>query len=216
MRYRFHVHKRLQDWRLVTAEGTPPPAGCVIDEWEHSRTREEEDTNAEVREQVRTRGFVLFKLGGDFSDVARELRERKSDEFYKPKSRANPLTVFPIHLGLHAAAVREPEFTGEADWYEAYEARHAADGVEGRLVSAFTFGASWNTWEMHPHGSEVVLCTAGAMTLVQELEGKSVRTPLEAGEYAINPPGVWHTADVDHSATAVFITAGVGTQNRAR
>jgi hypothetical protein len=36
------------------------------------------------------------------------------------------------------------------------------------------------------------------------------------GEYAINLPGVWHTADVDGEVTALFITAGMGTQHRPR
>ena len=54
------------------------------------------------------------------------------------------------------------------------------------------------------------------MTLVQEIEGEERRVLLRAGEYAINPPGVWHTADVETSATAVFITAGEGTEGRER
>ena len=70
---------------------------------------------------------------------------------------------------------------------------------------------------MHPAGDEVVICTHGALVLVQELaDGRMVETPLAAGEYVINPPGVWHTADVAESATAIFITAGEGTQHRAR
>jgi hypothetical protein len=43
-----------------------------------------------------------------------------------------------------------------------------------------------------------------------------VKTRLTTGEYAINPPGTWHTADVEGSASAVFITAGMGTQTRPR
>ena len=39
---------------------------------------------------------------------------------------------------------------------------------------------------------------------------------LRSGEYAINQPGTWHTADVDGEATAVFVTAGLGTQHRTR
>jgi hypothetical protein len=39
---------------------------------------------------------------------------------------------------------------------------------------------------------------------------------LGAGQYVINEPGTWHTADVAGSATALFITAGLGTQHRAR
>ena len=123
----------------------------------------------------------------------------------------------PIHLGLGASAVVQPEFTGDLQWYEAYEQRHAADGKEGRLVSMFTFERSWDAWEMHPQGHEVVLCTAGSLTLHQERPDGSQRSvTLRAGEYAINEPGTWHTADVDQPATAVFITAGRGTTHRPR
>lgn len=125
------------------------------------------------------------------------------------------LTEYPVHLGLGATVTSEPAFTGMA-WYEAYTARHAADGDEGRLVSMYTFSASWDAWEMHPNGSELVVCTAGEMTLVQEIDGRHVRTTIGPGEYAINEPGVWHTADVTGSATAVFVTSGRGTQHRPR
>jgi hypothetical protein len=121
----------------------------------------------------------------------------------------------PIHLGLGATAVSEPAFTG-MDWYAGYGARHAADGSEGRLVSMHSFTTPWDVWEMHPNGCEVVLCTAGEITLLQERAGKQVRTTLKPGEYAINEPGIWHTADVDSPATAVFITAGLGTEHRPR
>jgi uncharacterized cupin superfamily protein len=125
------------------------------------------------------------------------------------------LSKNPVHLGLGATAVSEPEFTG-MQWYAEYGARHDSDGKEGRLVSMHTFEKPWDTWEMHPEGGEVVLCTAGEITLSQEIGGKVVTTRLRAGEYAINEPGVWHTADVERSATAVFITPGLGTQHRPR
>ncbi len=121
-----------------------------------------------------------------------------------------------IHLGLGASAVPQPPFDGIA-WYEAYGARHGDDGAEGRLVSMHTFTEGWDTWEMHPNGSEVVICTAGAMTLTQEFpDGAITKVTLTPGEYAINPPGVWHIADIEESATALFITAGEGTQMRPR
>ena len=125
------------------------------------------------------------------------------------------LSKNPIHLGLQATAVSEPEFTG-MDWYAGYGARHAEDGKEGRLVSMHTFRTPWDSWEMHPEGSEVVICTAGVMTLIQETDGNEERVVLHPGEYAINAPGVWHTADVEGPATAIFITAGAGTQVRGR
>jgi quercetin dioxygenase-like cupin family protein len=74
-----------------------------------------------------------------------------------------------------------------------------------------------NMWEMHPHGCEVVLCTAGTMTLHQErADGSKQSLKLAPGDYAINEPGTWHSADVVGEATALFITAGMGTQHRPR
>jgi hypothetical protein len=106
----------------------------------------------------------------------------------------NPsLAQFPIHLGLGATAVQEPAFTGDMQWYGGYVARHEADGAE------------------------VVLCQSGRLTLHQEHpDGRVNSITLLPGEYAINPPGVWHTADVTEPTTAVFITAGWGTQGRPR
>jgi mannose-6-phosphate isomerase-like protein (cupin superfamily) len=129
---------------------------------------------------------------------------------------ATDLATHPVHLGLGANAAIEPAFTG-FEWYQAYGERHAADGAEGRLVSLFTFKEPWPTWEMHPHGHEVVLCVSGSMTLHQEHpDGTRSQVALEPGQYAINPPGVWHTADVSGTASGVFITAGLGTQIRPR
>jgi quercetin dioxygenase-like cupin family protein len=129
---------------------------------------------------------------------------------------SNNLTTNPIHLGLGATAVVEPEFTGEMEWYMGYGQRHASDGAEGRLVTMHTFSEAWDVWEMHPKGSEVVLCVAGSIELVQEIDGAEVTTTLSTGEYAINQPGTWHTANVAESATALFITAGEGTEHRQR
>ncbi len=127
------------------------------------------------------------------------------------------IKTHPVHLGLGATAEIEPAFTGGMDWFQSYGARHGDDGVEGRLVSMFTFTEPWDVWEMHPKGSEMVLCTGGAITLLQEhADGATATVTLAPGEYAINPPGTWHTADVHASATAVFITAGLGTQHRPR
>lgn len=131
--------------------------------------------------------------------------------------RAKNLSRHPVHLGSGAKAVVEPEFTGDPAWYGAYGERHAADGIEGRLVSMFTFKEPWTSWEMHPNGHEIVVCTAGSMVLHQEFpDGARAQFSLEPGQYAINPPGVWHTADVVGTATGLFITAGLGTQIRPR
>ncbi len=130
-------------------------------------------------------------------------------------SEPNNLTDAFIHLGLGATAVPQPSFDG-IEWYEGYGQRHGDDGAEGRLVAMHSFDESWDVWEMHPVGSEVVICTAGTVTLIQELDGSEVSTTLTEGQYAINLPGTWHTADVADSTTCVFITAGEGTEHRPR
>jgi len=122
----------------------------------------------------------------------------------------------PLHLGLGATAAPQPPFTG-IDWYPAYGERNAIDGAEGRLVTMFHFTENWDSWEMHPLGDEVVLCLSGQMTLHQEhADGSTATATIGAGEYAINPPGCWHTADIEGEATVLFITAGLGTENRSR
>jgi uncharacterized cupin superfamily protein len=127
------------------------------------------------------------------------------------------LSTFPVHMGLGATAEIEPEFTGEMEWYGGYAERHGSDGAEGRLLTTHTFDSSWDVWEMHPVGAEVVYCVRGSITLVQEIDGAEVRTTLTDGEYAINPPGVWHTADViDGEVEVLFVTAGLGTEHRNR
>lgn len=132
---------------------------------------------------------------------------------------ARSLETHPIHLGRNGSAVPQPGFPHDEramQWYMDYGARHAEDGEDGRLVSCFRFTGDWPGWEMHPAGAEVVVCVEGALTLIQEIGGEEVRTALSAGEYAINPPGVWHTADVPEQATGFFVTAGAGTQARPR
>jgi quercetin dioxygenase-like cupin family protein len=122
----------------------------------------------------------------------------------------------PIHLGLGATALPQPPMTG-MEWYEGYAARTAADGVEGRLVAMHKMDEDWPSWEMHPHGEEVVICVAGCMTLRQEFaDGTEASVTIHTGDYIINPPGCWHIADIAQEVTALFITAGLGTETRPR
>jgi mannose-6-phosphate isomerase-like protein (cupin superfamily) len=123
----------------------------------------------------------------------------------------------PLHLGLGATAIPQPPFEGGMAWYEQYDERHGADGAEGRLVAVHTFDEPWTSWEMHPHGDEVVLCLSGRIALHQEKDGEVHTVTLGPMQCAINAPGVWHTADVaGGAATALFITAGMETQHRPR
>jgi hypothetical protein len=126
------------------------------------------------------------------------------------------LRTHPVHLGLGATVVPQPAFAG-MPWYEAYAKRTAADGAEGRLVSLYDFAESWDSWEMHPAGDELVVCLEGEITLIQELpDGAFHSAMLHPFEYAINPAGTWHTADVAVPAKALFVTAGLDTEHRPR
>lgn len=121
-----------------------------------------------------------------------------------------------VHLGPGATATVQPPFDG-LDWYRGYGERHDRDGADGRLVSLYRFDADWQSWEMHPAGEELVVCVAGTMTVHQERpDGGIDSVTLGVGDYAINPAGVWHTADVAGEATALFVTPGLGTEHRPR
>ncbi len=125
-----------------------------------------------------------------------------------------------VHLGLGSTTIPLPKHTGDVSWYQEYGAAHGGDGVEGRLVSMHTFAESWDTWEMHPSGTELVLCVAGTVELTREApDGTTSTVSLRAGEAVVNQPGVWHTANVPDASSAptvVFITAGEGTEIRPR
>lgn len=85
------------------------------------------------------------------------------------------------------------------------------------LVTTLRFTESWAGWEQHPLGEEIVCLLSGHVTLIQERDGTQVRTELtRVGEFAVNPRGTWHTADVHSESVVLFITAGEGTQTRPR
>jgi hypothetical protein len=129
------------------------------------------------------------------------------------------LEIFPLHLGSSGSVVPLPAFppgTEAEQWYADYGARFA-DDAGGRLVSAFRFDADWTSWEMHPAGAELVICTEGSFTLIQQdAAGGETRIRLGPGTHATNPAGIWHTADAAGPATAIFITPGEGTCHRMR
>lgn len=136
-----------------------------------------------------------------------------------PMAEPADLSTHPIHLGLGATATTQPRLDDDMSWYQDYAERTAGDGIEGRIVMMATFDASWDSWEVHPNGAEVVACTEGRITLRQEHADRATDSvTLTTGEYAINPPGTWHTADIadGETATCLFITAGAGTEHRPR
>ena len=119
-----------------------------------------------------------------------------------------------VHLGLGATATPLPDFSWSREYLDAYTERFDADGNEGRLVCLMSQEATWDSWERHPAGEEVVILLSGRVDLIQEIDGEERVVPLGPGQAVVNPPGVWHTARVHEPGQALFITPGRGTEAR--
>jgi mannose-6-phosphate isomerase-like protein (cupin superfamily) len=126
------------------------------------------------------------------------------------------MTITPVHLGLGSRALPVEGFEWDGRVLEAYAAAVADDGPEGRIVMVFEGSRSWETWERHPAGDEVVVCLSGRMIVIREVDGE--HEPVRLGPYdaMINPSGVWHTADLDEPVRYMTITPGQGTEHRRR
>jgi quercetin dioxygenase-like cupin family protein len=131
-------------------------------------------------------------------------------------NEAFELMDVPVHLGLGARAEPLPGFAWTPEHLEAYSARTASDGDDGRIVVYNRQGESWTTWERHPAGEELVVLISGHVDLIQEIDGEEHTVVLSPGMAVVNPPNVWHTADVHEPGEALFITPGRGTEHRPR
>ena len=121
-----------------------------------------------------------------------------------------------VHLGRGSTATPLPGFTWSAEYLDAYRRRFATDAQEGRLVCVVAQDATWDGWERHPAGEEVVYLLSGRVDVVQELEGGAQHVvKLHPGEAMVNPANVWHTARVHEPGLALFITPGEGTEHRS-
>jgi mannose-6-phosphate isomerase-like protein (cupin superfamily) len=119
-----------------------------------------------------------------------------------------------VHLGLGVRAVPLPDFEWSAAGLKHYDALSAPDGAEGRLVCISEQSATWDTWERHPAGEEVVVLLSGRVDVVQDLEDREHVVALRPGEAIVNPTNVWHTTRVHEPGRALFITPGRGTEHR--
>jgi mannose-6-phosphate isomerase-like protein (cupin superfamily) len=117
-----------------------------------------------------------------------------------------------VHLGLGAVAVPLPDFSWSPESMAEYHERFASDGTEGRLVCVLAQDETWDSWERHPAGEEVVVLLSGRVDLVQDIDGEERVVELHPGQAVINPAGVWHTAHVHEPGLGLFITPGTGTQ----
>lgn len=118
-----------------------------------------------------------------------------------------------VHLSAKSEA--RPVFDFGHD-YEKYLADFCTDADPGRLVCLYETKSPWEAWEAHPAGDELVVVVQGKGEFIQEIDGEERRVILGPGQAIINPPGVWHTANVIEPFLALFVTPGPGTTHRPR
>lgn len=83
------------------------------------------------------------------------------------------------------------------------------------LIASFSFDEDWPTWEIHPHGDEVVCLMSGDATMILDTSDGETRVRLnEPGAFVIVPQATWHTAQVHSTTTMIFVTPGQDTENR--
>ena len=83
------------------------------------------------------------------------------------------------------------------------------------LVSQHSFEEAWPTWEIHPHGDELVFLISGDtdMVLANDDGSEVIMRVSTPGEYIVVPKGSWHTARPYQPTTMLFLTPGEGTIN---
>ena len=119
-----------------------------------------------------------------------------------------------VHLGHDARAV--PIEVTDSFWPDLIAGKWDHLGP-GRLVSFSEFRESWDSWEAHPAGEELVCLFSGRMELLLDEEGRERRVALrEPGDFTLVPRGAWHTADVELPSRVLFVTPGEGTTHRPR
>lgn len=121
-----------------------------------------------------------------------------------------------VHLGLGPTATPVPDFEWSQEFLERYAADTEADGDEGRLACLIRQESTWDSWERHPAGEELVAQLTGKSVLTRETDGREERVELDASMATVNPKGVWHTADVLEPGWVLFVTPGRGTEHRPR
>ncbi|MEM9624304.1 MAG: cupin domain-containing protein [Pseudomonadota bacterium] len=83
------------------------------------------------------------------------------------------------------------------------------------LVMTSTYEEAWSTWEIHPHGDELVYLLEGDIDFVLHTdEGDVTLRVNEPGSYVVVPRNTWHTARPRTRTRMLFVTPGEGTRNQ--
>jgi mannose-6-phosphate isomerase-like protein (cupin superfamily) len=126
-------------------------------------------------------------------------------------SEALDLSTTFVHLRSGGDA--EPVEPTPSFWRDS-----AAPGLYDRLVGSFDFRSAQDlhssTQEMHPDADELIFLVSGAIDVVLEELGAERAIPLEAGQAAIVPRGVWHRLVMRKPGKLLFINSRSGMESR--
>lgn len=106
-----------------------------------------------------------------------------------------------VHLASDATLAR----IGVSDDYWDHRAERA-ELSEGRILSVFTYEATWSWWERHPAGDELVYVLSGGVTFHFETASDSGQLDLRKGQCGIVPEGTWHRAEITTPTQLLFVT----------
>ena len=89
---------------------------------------------------------------------------------------------------------------------EFWASRDRIELATGRLVSVFSYDATWDYQERHPTGDELVYMLGGEADLLVDTGAGEHALRLTAGRAGVVPAGGWHRLAVHEPCTALFIT----------
>ena len=116
-----------------------------------------------------------------------------------------PVIFTPAHDAV--TKVKTENFFAELD-------QDFGDFSDHVLLMTFEFSEPWPTWEVHPHGDEVVYLLEGDTDFVlYTAQGEQTVRVCEPGSYVVVPKGIWHTARPHQPTRMLFVTPGQGTLN---
>ncbi len=122
----------------------------------------------------------------------------------------DPCSTYAVIAGTSATTTPG----GDAFWQALACGPAPAGSDRGWLVGSYPMKDSWDEWEMHPNGDELVVLLSGALELVFDRADGHVRVPLTPGRAVVVPAGVWHTAIVERPSVALHVTYGQDTVHR--
>jgi mannose-6-phosphate isomerase-like protein (cupin superfamily) len=125
-----------------------------------------------------------------------------------------PYNLTSSYLRLRPDVSVEP-LAVDGEFWPKIMAGRLGDFRNEYLVVMHDMDSEWTTWEVHPHGDEIVSLISGHVDFTLEHDSENrVVTLRQSGDYVLVPKGTWHTAKAYEPSTVLFITACEGTHHR--